>query len=122
MDPRLIDYLASIGASPESLNGWEISTAQRAGHDVAFVITRHAEIHFVSIVGKRAMSRRNIVEFVQPLLDKFGYAMTRVPLAETDHKLREALGFMPTWRDDDYQYFALSALPYQKGLTPCPSL
>src|SRR5690242_2114695 len=104
MDARLIDYLATIGASPESLNGWEIRTAQRAGFDCAFVITRHAEIHFVSIVGRRAMSRRNILEFVQPLLDRYGYVMTRVPLTETDHKLRHALGFMPTWRDDDFQY------------------
>jgi len=123
MDARLEQYLASIGASAGALAGWNIQTAKRAGVDVAFVITRWTEIHFVSIVGNRAMSRRNIAEFVAPLLEKYGYATTRVPIAETDHRLREALGFQHTWSDDYYSYWAITELPYQrKGTTPCPSL
>lgn len=122
MDKRLADYLESIGAGAGSLAGWHIQTAQRAGVDVAFVITRWTEIHFVSIAGKRAMSRRNIAEFVGPILKEHGYVTTRTPLAETDHRLREALGFVPTWSDDHYTYWALTDMPYQKkGHTPCQS-
>jgi hypothetical protein len=121
MDPRLVDYLASIGAPADSLEGWTVCVAQRAGVDVAFVITRGPEIHMLSIAERRAMSRRNIAQFVAPLLDKFGYCTTRVPLSETDHRLREALGFSRTWSDDHFSYWVLMRLPYQKGTPQCQS-
>lgn len=121
MDARLAEYLGSIGASAGSLAGWHIQTAQRAGVDVAFVITRFTEIHFVSIAPGRAMSRRNIIEALAPLIAKYGYATTRVPIGETNHRLRELLGFQHTWDDSTYSYWAITKLPYQKGTTPCQS-
>lgn len=121
LDKRLIDYLATLGASPDALDGWTVHTAQRAGVDVAFVITNGPEIHMLSIVGRRAMSRRNIAQYLGPILAEHGFATTRVPLAETDHRLRRALGFEPTWADDTYSYWALTSLPYQKGKSTCQS-
>lgn len=123
MDPRLIDYLAGLGASPDALDGWTVHTAQRAGEDVAFVLTKGPEIHMLSLVGPRAMSRRNIAQFLGPILAEHGYATTRVPAAETDHRLRLALGFVQSWADENYTYWALTALPYQRqqpeGIPPC---
>lgn len=125
MDQRLVDYLATLGAEPSALDGWTIHTAQRAGVDCAFVITKGPEIHFVSLVGPRAMSRRNIAEFVCPLIESYGFCTTRVPLSETDHKLRLALGFVKTWECTQYSYWMLTHCPYQKnqpeGKTPCLS-
>jgi hypothetical protein len=125
MDKRLLDYLESLGAPADALDGWEIHTAQRAGVDCAFVITRGAELHFVSISGKHAMSRRNIAQYIQPILDKFGYASTRVPVAETNHRLRYALGFKCFWFDDNFTYWTLTQAPYartqNKGASPCQS-
>lgn len=115
MDARLDQYLAELGASPDSLNGWTIHTAQRAGIDVAFVIARGPEMHFVSIAEGRAMSRKNILDVIAPALAEYGYITTRVPIAETDHKLREALGFTRSWDDEHYSYWALTELPYQKS-------
>lgn len=126
MDQRLLDYLASLGAAPAALDGWAVHVAQRAGEDVAFVITRGPEIHMLSLVGKRAMSRRNIAQFLHPIVREHGYATTRVPVTETDHRLREALGFVQTWADEHYTYWALTALPYERqqpeGTPPCQSL
>lgn len=124
MDARLEQYLAELGASPDSLNDWKIHTAQRAGVDVAFVITRGPEIHMVSLVGQRAMSRRNIAQFLNPIIDEHGYATTRVALDETDHRLRLALGFSQTWSDDHYTYWVLLKRPYDRqqqpeGTDPC---
>lgn len=121
MDQRLVDYLASLGADPSCLDGWTIRTAQRAGVDVAFVITFGPEIHFVSLVGARAMSRRNIAEHLGAVIGEHGYATTRVPLLETDHRLRHALGFTQTWADEHYTYWTLTEAPYQKGPRPCQS-
>lgn len=120
MDQRLVDYLASLGASPEALDGWTVRVVQRAGVDVAFAITRGSEIHMLSLVGPRALSRRNILEHLAPILEEHGYVTTRVAAAETDHRLRLALGFALTWQDQDYTYWALTTRPYQKG-TPCQS-
>ena len=114
MDQRLVDYLATLGAAPESLDGWTVHTAQRAGVDCGFVITRGCEIHMLSIVGKRAMSRRNIAQFLCPIIEEHGYASTRVPLSETDHKLREALGFVRTWDDGIVSYWMLTHCPFEK--------
>jgi hypothetical protein len=68
----------------------------------------------LSIVGKRAMSRRNIALYVSPLLEEFGMVTTRVPVAETDHKLRLALGFVQTWCDGIYTYWAMTRCPFEK--------
>jgi hypothetical protein len=125
MDARLVDYLASLGAMPSSLSDWKIQIAQRAGVDVAFVLTRGPEIHLLPLVPGKAMTRRNIMEFLGPLVDKFGYATTRTPLAETDHRLRHVLGFHKTWQDEYFTYWAITKMPYTKpheGEPPCPSL
>lgn len=125
MDARLVQYLASLGATPEALDGWTVHTAQRAGVDCGFVITRGPEIHMLSISERRAMSRRNIVAYLEPLISTYGYATTRVAATETNHRLREALGFVPTWADENFTYWALTSLPYEKqpeGKTSCQSL
>lgn len=124
MDKRLVDYLASLGVTPAALDGWQVATAQRAGVDVGFVITRGPEIHMLSLVGPRAMTRKNIGQFLHPIVEEHGYATTRVPLAEADHRLREALGFVQTWADANYTYWALTSRPYARqqqpeGTLPC---
>lgn len=114
MDPRAESYLRGLGLAPEHLEGWTVEVAKRAGQDVAIVATQGAEIHLVSLVGPRAMTRRNTLAFLQPLLERYGYATTRVPIDETNHKLREHLGFTETWNDGRWRYFAMTALPFQK--------
>lgn len=111
-------YLATLdielNGARANLAGWDVSIAQRNGEDVAIVITKGPEIHFVSLKERHAMSRRNTLQYIEPLIEKYGYATTRVPSNVTDHKLREHLGFQQTWSDQHYTYFALTALPYQK--------
>jgi hypothetical protein len=103
-----------LGIAEEDLAGWDVQVAKRAGVDVGLVATRGPEVHIVSIVEKKAMSRRNTLEFLARLLDCYGYCTTRVPLTETDHKLRIALGFTETWQDARWRYFALTELPFQR--------
>lgn len=123
MDPRLVAYLASLGVTPSALDGWTVHTAQRAGVDCAFVTVRGSEIHFVSLVGPRAMTRRNIAEYLDPIISTHGFATTRVALGETDHRLRHALGFTRTWSDANYSYWMCLEAPYKRnqleGTDPC---
>lgn len=101
-------------AAPAHFEGWNVVTARRGDEDVAHVYTRGPEIHIETLVAGRALTRRNIIEHLAPLVEEFGYATTRVPIAETDHKLREKLGFLQTWQDDKFTYWAMTELPYQK--------
>lgn len=124
MDSRLIDYLSSIGADPSSLDGWTVRTAQRDGEDCGFVLTAGPEIHILPLVPGKSISRRNIIEHVGKLLAQFGYVTTRVPLAETDHRLRTALGFEHAWDDAQCSYWCMTRLRFahtQQGDILCQS-
>lgn len=125
---KLIDqYLATLdidlNGAKANLAGWDVSIAQRNGKDVAIVIVKNCEIHFVSLDERKAMSRKNTLEFITPIFEKYGYVTTRVPSHTTDHRLREHLGFTETWRDDNYIYFVLTELPFTKrcNLEPIPA-
>lgn len=122
MDQRLVDYLATVGVSEDALAGWDVTEAFRAGQPVGFVISRGTEIHFhIFDLSKRAaLSRRNIIAFVKPILDEYSFCTTRVPIAVTDHAFRERLGFKQTWRDSEYTYWSLTELPYERHANAKP--
>lgn len=117
MDKRAEKYLEGLGFPLEGLDGWKIEVAKRAGVDVAIVATKGTEIHFVSLSEGKAMSRLNTREFLAPLLDEYGYATTRVPIAVTNHKLRERLGFTQTWHDANFTYWVLTEMPFPRSTT-----
>lgn len=124
MDKRLADYLALLGADPAALDGWTIRAAQRDGEPVGFTISNGPEVHILPLVEGKSLSRRNIIEFIEPILDQFGYVTTRVPIAETEHRLRTALGFVSSWSDDTYSYWCMTRLRYartQQGEPLCQS-
>jgi hypothetical protein len=117
MDQRLIAYLDALGVDPDALDGWAVHTAQRDGQDVGFVVQKGPELHMLSLSERKAMSRRNIVEFINPVLDEFGYVTTRVPTSETNHRLRVCLGFEQTWQDHQFTYWALTKIPFERGVS-----
>ena len=122
MDKRLVQYLAGLGAGPSSLIGWTITAVERDGELAGFCISKGPEVHILPLIEGRSLTRRNILAFLEPILAEFGYCTTRVPRAETNHRLRTALGFEETWHDASFTYFALTHLKYartQKGAAPC---
>lgn len=114
---RLLQYLHSIGCGESSLDGWAVSIAQRAGVDAVIVATRGPEIHVLPLTQGNALSRRNIAEFVNPLIDEYGYASTRVPIAEEEHRLRVKLGFVMTWEDEQFTYWTVTEHPFKRKIT-----
>ena len=117
MDKRLSEYLHAIGADESTLDGWTVSEAFRGGESVGFVMVNGTEIHVLPLAEKKAMSRRNILEFLEPIFAEHGYATTRVPITVTDHRLRDKLGFRETWRDEQFIYFAATELPFKRETT-----
>lgn len=92
-----------------------MQVAQRDGKDVAVVITKGTEIHFVSLHDKHAMTRKNTLEHLAPIYAEWSFVTTKVPITETDHRLREILGFKYQWHDANFSYWTLFALPFQKA-------
>ncbi len=113
----LAQYLNSVGICTNSLDGWIVSIAQRAGVDSLIVATRGPEIHIMPFEHGKAISRRNIAEFLNPLIDEYGYASTRVPIAEEDHRLRVKLGFVMTWEDEQFTYWTVTEHPFKRKIT-----
>jgi hypothetical protein len=118
MDARLVSYLESIGADPQSLDGWNVEVAQKDGRDVGFFISCGMEAHMLAFE-PGAMSRKNILAHLTPVFEQYGLVTTRVPLAEKDHKLRRMLGFMPVWSDHEYSYWAMTKLPFTRKEPSC---
>ncbi|HEY5801856.1 MAG TPA: hypothetical protein VIT92_16665 [Burkholderiaceae bacterium] len=113
MNEIVKQHLASIGIAIDdaALVGWTATNVHRAGELIGVVYTRGPEIHILPIV-KTALTRFNICRYLAPLIEQYGYATTRVPIAETRHKLRLALGFVQTWADDKFTYWSLTQLPF----------
>jgi len=111
-----------LNGAKANLHGWSVNIAKRNCEKVAIVISKGAELHFVPLVQGKAMSRRNIIEAVKPILDEYGYVTTRVPVCEEDHRLRLKLGFVNTWSDNDFSYWALTELPYHKEKANEPAI
>lgn len=122
MASKLSRYLASVGLpGSEPLlrkDGWDVQVAQRDGKDVAIVIVKGTEIHFCSLDEKRAMTRKNTLQFLEPIFAEWNFVTTRVPLTVTDHRLREILGFKFQWRDNEFSYWTLFHLPFCKKANP----
>ena len=104
-------YLLDLGL--DITDDWVCEVAQRDGQDVAVVVTKGTEIHFVSLGGP-AMTRRNTLQFLKPIFERWNFVTTRVPIQETDHKLRHVLGFEETWRDENFTFWMLTELPFQR--------
>ena len=111
---RLSSYLEKIGIDDSVLDGWDVQKAYRDGEFVGYVIIKGCEIHMLSTNDSKAMSRKNITEFISPLIDTYGYCTTRVPLSEENHKLRKMLGFVRAWEDEQFSYWTLTEMPFQR--------
>jgi hypothetical protein len=98
-------------------NGWEIHTLTRDGQVSGYAMVKGTEIHFKVVDGfEHKVIRKNVTRnFLRPLFDRFDLLTTRVP--HDDSKSRrfiERLGFRETWGDDSYNYFMLTALPFER--------
>lgn len=114
MDQRLVAYLAGLGFSPEALDGWTVHTAQHAGKDCGFVLEKGCELHFLAFDGKRALSRKNLLKYIAPILARYGYLTTRSSVGAPDDAMRRRLGFELTWTCNGFNFWAMTSIPYER--------
>jgi hypothetical protein len=99
------------------LNDWEVIPVIADCVHAATVIAKGTELHIALAEGykPKACQRRVIKSFLQPLFDKHGFLTTRIPHHRLPQKrFVERVGFKPTWKDDIFEYYMLTSMPFER--------
>ena len=97
---------------------WEVIPAEIDGCHVATAVVKGTEIHFALVPGWRPTScqRGAIKAFLKPLIERHGFLTTRVPHERpAQKKFVQRVGFKPTWRDGQVEYFLLGSVPFERN-------
>lgn len=104
-----------VGGTPQP--GWEFVPYLRGGDPVAIAALDGREIHFAIAPEWRGrlMTEARIREFLQPLLERKDFLVTRVPRDIDDHdslvQFVERIGFERTGDSGAHIHYMLCALP-----------
>jgi hypothetical protein len=100
------------------LEDWAVIPVEADGQHAATVIAKGSEVHIAVAVGykPKACQRRAIKSFLQPVFDQFGFVTTRIPHHRLAQKrFVERVGFKPTWKDDNFEYYLLASMPFERN-------
>lgn len=106
------DFAASI------FDGWDVIPAYVADKHVATAILKGTEIHLYVLpqYRLRVFLRGRMQQFLDPMMDEFGFLTTRVMHEQKgQQKFVARLGFKPTWADAQFQYYMLGRLPFVRS-------
>lgn len=107
--------LAPLKLPAEALEGWEAVPLLIDGKHAGTLIVKGMEVHFAFTERPTICVRRAGREMLAPILDRFGMLTTRVPRAMGSAKrFIQRVGFKPTWRDKDFDYYMLTTLPWER--------
>ena len=101
----------------QHLEDWEVVPHYDGEQHACTAVVKGSEIHFAVATGYRGriIRRENTRAFLAPLLERQGYLTTRVPHGRlTQKKFVQRLGFTPTWKDGDVEYYLLGDLPFER--------
>lgn len=99
------------------MKDWNAIAIQDEDQHVGTVITKGCEVHIALVDGYRpkASKRRIIKQFLQPLFDEHGYVTTRIMHSRlNEKKFVERVGFTPAWKDENFQYYFLGVMPFER--------
>lgn len=105
--PQILDWFKDWDVFPLELNGQHVWT----------MIAKGTEVHFALVQGWRptASMRGAAREFVKPVFERHGFLTTRVMHERVEQKkFVERIGFKPTWKDGNVQYYLLGTLPFER--------
>lgn len=97
--------------------GWVEKVEVRGDRAVARLLRRGTEVHFeVDPEFRHKVIRRHWGRaFLKPLLEELEFLTTKVPHGDAPaRRFVTGVGFGSTWSDADYEYFMLTALPFEK--------
>jgi hypothetical protein len=107
--------LAPFNLTYGSLDEWDAVPLLIDNKHAGTLIVQGMEVHFAFTKKPTICVRRAGREMLAPVLDKFGMLTTKVPKDMTDSKkFVQRVGFKPTWQDEDFDYYLLTTLPWER--------
>ena len=102
---------------PRTFEGWEVIPGYVDNYHVCTAILRGNEIHFgiKPEYRKKLIQRKRTRKYLEPLLKRKSFLTTRIILSDlVKQKFVERLGFLKTWSDEEFQYYMLTKLPFER--------
>lgn len=96
---------------------WEVVPYYDGDQHACTAVVKGSEIHFAVVpeFKRKVIRRKNTRAFLAPLIERQGYLTTRVPHGRLAQKeFVQRIGFKPTWRDSEVEYFLLGSLPFER--------
>ena len=92
-------------------DGCEIRPHEQDGEVVGATVVKGPEFHFATFGTKWKLTRADIRAYLQPLLDEFGYVLTKTPLEDNrQQRFNIIIGFKPVGEDEFYLHYRLENL------------
>jgi hypothetical protein len=106
---QILDYFAD----------WDVIPFEFEGRHVCTTVAKGTEVHIalVSDWRPKASLRGAVRSFLRPVFERHGFLTTRIShgrLAQKEFVKR--IGFKPTWKDGDVEYYLLGSLPFERKL------
>lgn len=83
------------------LSQWEIYPVVEGGEILVIVATDGPHMHFETMETGRSITRRIVRQVLEPLIEKYGYAVTKTPKDEArQRRFNELIGFKVVGEDE----------------------
>ena len=105
----ILDYFAD----------WDVLPFDFDGQHVWTMVAKGTEVHFALAPGwkPKASMRGAVRSFLKPVFDRHGFLTTRIAHGRVAQKeFVKRIGFKPTWKDGDVEYYLLGGLPFERKL------
>lgn len=95
-------FFATKDEFVRGLSDWDIyPVADASGAVVVIVATNGPHMHFETTETGRPITRRIVHQVLDPLIEKFGYAVTKTPKTELrQRRFNELIGFVMVGEDE----------------------
>ena len=98
---------------------WDVLPFDFDGQHVWTMVAKGTEVHFALAPGwkPKASMRGAVRSFLKPVIERHGFLTTRVAHGRAAQKeFVKRIGFKPTWKDGDVEYYLLGSLPFERKL------
>lgn len=105
----ILDYFAD----------WDVLPFDFDGQHVWTMVAKGTEVHFALAPGwkPKASMRGAVRSFLKPVFDRHGFLTTRIAHGRVAQKeFVKRIGFKPTWKDGDVEYYLLGSLPFERKI------
>lgn len=92
--------------------GWQIEPVHIEGELAFITITKGPAFHFQSMGTKHQITRKMIRDFLQKLIDQYGYATTHAPIEDArQHRFNLLIGFQFEGERGFDRFYRIDRLP-----------